>query len=134
MMNYIKNLNIYLESVERSSTRLQYHLIMGLKKSNKFTDKNSDFSRELQLKTNEYRNFCESYIGYIRSHTEVLKQIMSDFPIEEVMRLIKLGVPKAEICRRYEITFPTLQRRISSAESILVSREMKEDLKNGQGI
>lgn len=133
-MNYVKNLNVYLESVERSMNRLHYHLIMGLKKGNKYTDKHPEFAKELQLKTNEHRIFCESYLGYVRSHTELLKQIMSDFPIEEVMSLIEMGVPKAEICRKYEITFPTLQRRINTAESILMNREMGKDLENGKAL
>ena len=54
------------------------------------------------------------------------KQKLKDGDLKDIRHLIELKVPKAEICRKFNISYPTLQKYLAS--ETIVSKETEPDL------
>jgi len=126
-MSYTKNLGNYATALEKASIRLHAYTVSGLKKGNRLLCTDKPRVDNLLKEVEKCHSDCLSYVGIIRENIDMIEQYVSVFPIEEVEKLIEIGVPKAEICRRYGITFPTLQRHLGLAEAVSASREMGKD-------
>ncbi len=88
--------------------------------ANEPSSENANFIEEVRLIFSNYNRFNNQYSDALLS-LEKWKQTLSSLgsrkpsinDIKEIHYLMSLKVPKAEICRKFKISYPTLQKYLA---------------------